>query len=95
MADGINTFTPFRDGSDIVLDYCCYVCEQNGVQKEATQHCKQCSKCYCDTCVPLHDLMSKTHSLVGRAKMASCQDNSRLSNTVSGTQQSNYYLVLR
>ncbi|KAH3768916.1 hypothetical protein DPMN_170134 [Dreissena polymorpha] len=69
MADGTNTRTAFRDGPVIVLDYGCYVCEQNGVQKKSSNYCKQCSKCYCYTCVPLHDQMFKTHSLVGRGEM--------------------------
>ncbi|XP_052225388.1 uncharacterized protein LOC127840959 [Dreissena polymorpha] len=70
MADGINTCTPsFRYGSDIVMDYSCYVCEQNGLQKEAAHFCEQCSKFYCDTCPILHDQMFKTHCLLGREEI--------------------------
>ncbi|KAH3786466.1 hypothetical protein DPMN_164573 [Dreissena polymorpha] len=69
MAGGTNPCATFRDGSDIVLDYCCYVCEQNGIQREAAHYCEQCSKCYCDICVPLHDQIFKMHVLIGREEM--------------------------
>ncbi|KAH3786436.1 hypothetical protein DPMN_164543 [Dreissena polymorpha] len=69
MAGRTNPCATFRDGSDIVLDYCSYVSEQNGIQMEAAHYCEQCSKCYCDICVPLHDQMFKTHVLIGREEM--------------------------
>ncbi|KAH3844743.1 hypothetical protein DPMN_087005 [Dreissena polymorpha] len=53
-------------GSDLKYDFCCNVCEEDGVNKEAVFFCQQCSKALCDDCIGLHTQFFKKHVAYGR-----------------------------
>ena len=54
--------------SDILIDYCCSVCEDNDTLTEAQFYCERCSKWFCDQCVSLHGQMYKKHSTLGKSE---------------------------
>ncbi|KAH3701856.1 hypothetical protein DPMN_076852 [Dreissena polymorpha] len=53
-------------GSDLERDFCCYVCEENDIQTEATSFCEKCSRCFCESCSDQHSRMFKKHNSIGR-----------------------------
>ncbi|XP_052212091.1 uncharacterized protein LOC127831140 [Dreissena polymorpha] len=63
-----NDDTPvLQKGSDILIDYCCSVCEDNDTLKEAQTYCEVCSKWFCDQCMSLHGQMYKKHTTLGKS----------------------------
>ncbi|XP_052272267.1 uncharacterized protein LOC127872861 isoform X2 [Dreissena polymorpha] len=56
-------------GSDLTYDFCCNICEDDSVSKEAMFFCQQCSKGLCDDCFGLHRQFYKKHVAYGREAM--------------------------
>ncbi|KAH3844737.1 hypothetical protein DPMN_086999 [Dreissena polymorpha] len=56
-------------GSDLSYDFCCNLCEEDCVNKEAMFFCQQCSKGLCDVCIGLHRQFYKKHVAYGREEM--------------------------
>ncbi|KAH3795834.1 hypothetical protein DPMN_149395 [Dreissena polymorpha] len=59
-----------QKGSDLIYDFCCTVCEENGAyNKEVEAFCEQCFKCYCVKYVGLHNRSFNKHSLALRNEL--------------------------
>ncbi|KAH3749964.1 hypothetical protein DPMN_184480 [Dreissena polymorpha] len=52
-------------GSEAIWDYICTACQA----LEPQFHCEECCKCFCDSCVNLHNQLYKTHPVFGRERM--------------------------
>ncbi|KAH3694992.1 hypothetical protein DPMN_082439 [Dreissena polymorpha] len=56
-------------GSDVLIDFCCNVCEEENLTKEAMFYCQQCNKGLCNDCIGLHNQFYKMHVANGRSEM--------------------------
>ncbi|WAR26041.1 TRI33-like protein [Mya arenaria] len=55
-----------QNSSDLIHDFTCSPCEEDGLNSEAQSFCVECSKYYCSRCEPKHDGLFKRHSVLGR-----------------------------
>ncbi|XP_052779245.1 uncharacterized protein LOC128216665 [Mya arenaria] len=53
-------------GCDFIHDFACSPCEEDGLNTEAQHFCSQCTKHYCDNCVPVHNKLYKRHTVLDR-----------------------------
>jgi len=53
-------------GSDMVYDFTCHSCQDEKKNTEANFFCKDCSQCFCDSCVKHHNKVLKRHAVLGR-----------------------------
>lgn len=54
--------------SDAVYDFTCSPCEDDNLNTEASCYCNQCLKHFCNKCVQLHNLLYKSHTVLGKDK---------------------------
>ncbi|WAR25717.1 TRI33-like protein, partial [Mya arenaria] len=52
--------------SDLIHDFACSPCKDDGLNNEAHFFCDECKKYYCNNCVQLHNKLFRTHSVLGR-----------------------------
>lgn len=65
MATGFSSMLSLEGVQDAIYDYCCTICEDDGLNAEASFYCKNCSKLFCDACQKFHDKVNKTHKVFG------------------------------
>ncbi|WAR25912.1 hypothetical protein MAR_011616 [Mya arenaria] len=53
-------------GCDFIHDFACSACEEDGLNTEAQHFCNQCTKYYCNNCVPVHNKLYKRHAVLDR-----------------------------
>ncbi|XP_052781866.1 E3 ubiquitin-protein ligase TRIM33-like isoform X1 [Mya arenaria] len=53
-------------GCDLIHDFSCSPCEDNGFNTEAHHHCTQCKKYYCKNCISKHNDLYQKHAVLGR-----------------------------
>ncbi|WAR09847.1 TRI33-like protein, partial [Mya arenaria] len=52
--------------SDLIHDFACSPCKDDGLNNEAQFFCDQCRKYYCNNCVAHHNKLFRTHSVLGK-----------------------------
>ncbi|XP_052818062.1 uncharacterized protein LOC128244087 [Mya arenaria] len=52
--------------SDLIYDFVCSPCQEDKLNTEAKYFCGDCSKYYCDKCLPFHSKILKQHTVLGR-----------------------------
>ncbi|WAR26709.1 TRI33-like protein, partial [Mya arenaria] len=52
--------------SDLIHDFACSPCKDDGLNNEAQFFCDECKKYYCNNCVNLHNKLFRTHTVLGR-----------------------------
>ncbi|WAR26512.1 TRI33-like protein [Mya arenaria] len=52
--------------SDLIHDFACSPCKDDGLNNEAEFFCDECKKYYCNNCVNLHNKLFRTHTVLGR-----------------------------
>ena len=53
-------------GSDVLYDYECSSCYEDGLNTEAQHFCRDCIECFCDKCVSHHNKVLRKHTVLGR-----------------------------
>ncbi|WAR26090.1 TRI33-like protein [Mya arenaria] len=61
-----NLESSFQQASDLIHDFTCSPCKDDGLNNEAHFFCDECKKYYCNNCVQLHNKLFRTHSVLGR-----------------------------
>ncbi|XP_052782026.1 uncharacterized protein LOC128218399 [Mya arenaria] len=61
-----NFESSIQRGCDFIHDFACSPCEEDGLNTEAQHFCSQCTKLYCDNCVPVHNKLYKRHTVLDR-----------------------------
>ncbi|XP_052782000.1 uncharacterized protein LOC128218382 [Mya arenaria] len=61
-----SNFESIQMGCDFIHDFACSACEEDGLNTEAQHFCNQCTKYYCDNCVPVHNKLYKRHAVLDR-----------------------------
>ncbi|XP_052781935.1 uncharacterized protein LOC128218323 [Mya arenaria] len=61
-----NFESSIQRGCDFIHDFACSACEEDGLNTEAQHFCNQCTKYYCDKCVPVHNKLYKRHTVLDR-----------------------------
>ncbi|WAQ95598.1 hypothetical protein MAR_028288, partial [Mya arenaria] len=56
--------------SDLIYDFVCSPCKDDGLNNEAQFFCDECKKYYGNTCVRLHNKLFRTHSVLGRQEVS-------------------------
>ena len=56
--------------SDMLYDYTCSPCTEDGLNSEATYYCSQCAKLFCDSCIILHNKILRSHSVLDRTDLS-------------------------
>ncbi|XP_052778775.1 uncharacterized protein LOC128216245 [Mya arenaria] len=64
MASNFESF--IQRGCDFIHNFACSACEEDGLNTEAQHFCNQCTKYYCDNCVPVHNKLYKRHTVLDR-----------------------------
>ncbi|WAR05171.1 TRI33-like protein [Mya arenaria] len=54
------------NASDEIHDFSCSVCKDDNLNIEAKHFCGDCSKYYCDKCLPFHAKIHKRHVVLGK-----------------------------
>jgi len=67
MATGSSFSATIEHGSDVVYDYSCSLCSEDGRNSEALYYCQDCLHCYCDGCLQLHNKLHRRHSVLDRS----------------------------
>ena len=62
MASGSSFRATLEHGSD----FCCLSCNEDNKNSEAQYYCQDCSQCFCDVCLQLHNKLHKRHAVLGR-----------------------------
>ncbi|XP_052807056.1 uncharacterized protein LOC128236211 [Mya arenaria] len=57
------------NASDEIHDFSCSVCKDDNLNIEAKHFCGDCSKYYCDQCLPFHAKIHKRHVVLGRKEV--------------------------
>jgi len=70
MASNSKFSATLEHGSDLVYDYSCLSCSEDGRNSEATHFCQDCEQCFCDACIILHNRIMKRHAVLGRKDVA-------------------------
>ncbi|WAR26510.1 TRI33-like protein, partial [Mya arenaria] len=52
--------------SDLIHDFACSPCKDDGLNNEAQFFCDECKKNYCQNCVLLHNKLFRAHLVLGR-----------------------------
>ena len=55
-----------QHGSNVFYDYCCLSCSEDNRNSDAEHFCQDCSQCYCNDCLQLHNKLHKRHVVYGR-----------------------------
>ncbi|XP_052780641.1 uncharacterized protein LOC128217513 [Mya arenaria] len=55
-----------QQASDLIHDFTCSPCKDDGLNNEAQFFCDECKKYYCNNCEQLHKKLHRTHSMFGR-----------------------------
>ncbi|WAR26708.1 TRI33-like protein, partial [Mya arenaria] len=61
-----NFGSSFYQTSDLIHDFACSPCKDDGLNNEAQFFCDECKKYYCNNCVNLHNKLFRTHLVLGR-----------------------------
>ncbi|XP_052782215.1 uncharacterized protein LOC128218564 isoform X1 [Mya arenaria] len=61
-----SNFESVEHASDLIHDFVCSPCKDDGLNNEAKFFCDECKKYYCNNCVLLHNKLFRTHSVLGR-----------------------------
>ncbi|WAR25967.1 hypothetical protein MAR_011671 [Mya arenaria] len=61
-----NVDSSLHKASDLIHEFTCSPCEEDGLYSEAQNFCVDCSKYYCYRCEPKHGGLFKRHSVLGR-----------------------------
>ncbi|WAR26822.1 TRI33-like protein, partial [Mya arenaria] len=56
--------------SDLIHDFACSPCKDNGLNNEAHFFCVACKKFYCNNCEQLHNKLFRTHTVLGRQNVS-------------------------
>ncbi|WAR26821.1 TRI33-like protein, partial [Mya arenaria] len=51
---------------DLIHDFACSTCKDDGLNNEAQFFCGDCKKYYCNNCVQLHNKLFRAHSVLGK-----------------------------
>jgi len=66
MASGSKFSLTLQFGSDMLYDYNCHSCWEDGKNTEANHCCQDCAQCFCDVCIKLHSKLLKRHAVLDR-----------------------------
>jgi len=66
MASNAKFSVTIEHGSDIVYDNICSPCSEDGRNSEGTYFCQDCSHCYCDSCLQLHNKLHRKHLVLDK-----------------------------
>ncbi|XP_052778641.1 uncharacterized protein LOC128216090 [Mya arenaria] len=61
-----NFESSIQRGCDVINDFSCSPCEENGLNTEAHHFCTKCTKYYCKNCVSKHNGLYQKHAVLGR-----------------------------
>ncbi|XP_052223163.1 E3 ubiquitin-protein ligase TRIM33-like [Dreissena polymorpha] len=61
-----NMDSSINKGSDLVIEFSCFSCQENGSNIEAEFYCLECSTFYCSKCVEHHNVLNKKHAILGK-----------------------------
>ncbi|XP_052787718.1 uncharacterized protein LOC128222655 [Mya arenaria] len=54
--------------SDMIYDFPCTNCQENGLNSDSVSYCEQCEKCFCTICVKMHDRILKHHTILDKSE---------------------------
>ena len=70
MSSGPSSIVSGDSNSSITdVRFDCTVCEENNIKTEALYYCAQCRKCFCGSCVKLHERVFRDHALLGKLEV--------------------------
>ncbi|XP_052782162.1 uncharacterized protein LOC128218522 [Mya arenaria] len=64
--------------SDLIHDFACSPCKDDGLNNEAQFFCDECKKYYCNNCVLLHNKLFRTHTVLGKQDVSKWVGYARL-----------------
>jgi len=67
MAANAKFSVTMEHGSDMIYAYRCSRCSEDGRNSEGNHYCQDCSTCYCDTCIQLHNQLHRKHAVLGKS----------------------------
>ncbi|WAR29841.1 hypothetical protein MAR_003409 [Mya arenaria] len=50
--------------SDMIYDFPCTSCQENGMNSDSVSYCQQCEKLFCNVCIKMHDRILKEHKVL-------------------------------
>ena len=75
MSSGPSSIASGDSNSSITdVTFNCTVCEGIKIKTEALYYCAQCRKCFCGSCVKLHERVFTDHPLLGVPEVEKCGD---------------------
>ncbi|XP_052778418.1 uncharacterized protein LOC128215845 [Mya arenaria] len=61
-----NFSSSFNQTSDLIHDFACSLCKDDGLNSEAHFCCDECKKIYCKKCIEFHSKLFRTHVVLGK-----------------------------
>ncbi|XP_052785437.1 uncharacterized protein LOC128221054 isoform X2 [Mya arenaria] len=53
--------------SDMIYDFPCTSCQENGLNSDSVSYCEQCEKSFCTICVKMHHRILKDHTILDKS----------------------------
>ncbi|XP_045171828.2 uncharacterized protein LOC123533913 [Mercenaria mercenaria] len=69
MASGRDMSSSVLGSSDVIHDFSCTPCFEDGKNMEAINFCVNCQTYFCESCVGMHNKLLKSHSVLHQAAM--------------------------
>ncbi|WAR29851.1 hypothetical protein MAR_003419, partial [Mya arenaria] len=54
--------------SDMIYNFPCTSCKENGMNSESVSYCESCKKHFCTICVKMHDRILKEHHVLDKSR---------------------------